>query len=303
MLIWNDYSEGEEDGHGHYGANCHYCDKGRWQRNKLSVMEAHLILHCKEHVPEDIRKKWLIEVAKRGEKANNDKDNDVPIEKKVKTVNQLITSHYRPTESIKKILKQANTLVLFFQKSHLASWVLQDTIALMNIKEGSLETYCEMHWGSIYNTTNSIVHIRPAIEKILEEKPDIFSNQEVFKIANDIHDNFYTSCKRIVSVFEPIKNFHNICNLAVNYYKDLFHKEEECNELVDQLIRYKAEVEFWNLESSSNLIPSLCALSKIVISEIDYSNSIKKNEEEVEIISFAESDITMALQSLVNLSD
>ncbi|CAG8796164.1 1478_t:CDS:1, partial [Racocetra fulgida] len=100
MPIWDDYSEGEEDGHGHYGANCHYCDKGRWQRGKPSVMEAHLALHCKGPVPEDIRKKWLIEVAKRGEKANNDKDDDVPIGKKVKTVNQSITSHYRPVNML-----------------------------------------------------------------------------------------------------------------------------------------------------------------------------------------------------------
>ncbi|CAG8558859.1 4503_t:CDS:2, partial [Cetraspora pellucida] len=45
------------------------------------------------------------------------------------------------------------------------------------------------------------------------------------------------------------------------------------------------------------------ALSETVISEIDYPNSIEKNKEEVEIVSSAESDITMALQSLVNLSD
>ncbi|CAG8765594.1 3640_t:CDS:2, partial [Racocetra fulgida] len=211
---------------------------------------------------------------------------------------------------------------------------------------------------------------------ILEEKPDIFSNQEVFEIANDIHDNFYTSCKRIASVFEPIKrvinllesntasladcflgivqiaamlkkiptsnnfrtlaisafnfryqqfdispyllayflhpkyrsrglktrNFHNIHNLAVNYYKDLFHKEEECNELVDQLIRYKAELKFYKDNFVETELRN-STLSETVISEIDYPNSIEKNEEEVEIVSSAESDITMALQSLVDLSD
>ncbi|CAG8760919.1 21539_t:CDS:1, partial [Gigaspora margarita] len=39
------------------------------QREKLSIMEVHLALYCKELVPDNIRKKWLIEIAKRGEKS------------------------------------------------------------------------------------------------------------------------------------------------------------------------------------------------------------------------------------------
>ncbi|CAG8857217.1 35528_t:CDS:1, partial [Gigaspora margarita] len=78
MPIWDDFSEGEDDGHGHFGANCRYCDKGKWQRGKPFTMEAHLALHCKGPVPDDIRRKWLIEVAKRGERVNNDKDDETP---------------------------------------------------------------------------------------------------------------------------------------------------------------------------------------------------------------------------------
>lgn len=48
-------------------------------------------LYCKGLVPDDVRKKWLIEVAKRGEKVDNDES---PIKKKQKITNQLITSHY-----------------------------------------------------------------------------------------------------------------------------------------------------------------------------------------------------------------
>ncbi|CAG8746186.1 18063_t:CDS:2 [Gigaspora margarita] len=65
MPIWDDYNEGEDDRHGHFEATCHYCDKGKWQHEKPSIMEAHLALHCKGLVSDDIRKKWLIEVAKR----------------------------------------------------------------------------------------------------------------------------------------------------------------------------------------------------------------------------------------------
>ncbi|CAG8695103.1 22172_t:CDS:2, partial [Cetraspora pellucida] len=40
--------EGENDGHGHFGANCHYYDKKKWQCGKPSVIKAHLALYCKE---------------------------------------------------------------------------------------------------------------------------------------------------------------------------------------------------------------------------------------------------------------
>ncbi|CAG8827415.1 1666_t:CDS:2, partial [Gigaspora margarita] len=43
-------------------------EKGKWQCGKPSIIEAHLVLHYKGQVLDDIRKKWLIEVAKRGEK-------------------------------------------------------------------------------------------------------------------------------------------------------------------------------------------------------------------------------------------
>ncbi|CAG8806248.1 11439_t:CDS:1, partial [Gigaspora rosea] len=47
--------------------------------------------------------------------------------------------------------------------------------------------------------------------------------------------------------------FRDICELAVNYYKDLHHSESECRELVGQLIKYKAKVTPWDLEFSYNL--------------------------------------------------
>ncbi|CAG8704395.1 9787_t:CDS:2, partial [Cetraspora pellucida] len=175
---------------------------------------------------------------------------------------------------------------------------------------------------------------------ILEEKPDIFSNQEVLEIANDIHDNFYTSCKRIASVFEPIKqvinllesntasladcflgivqiaamlkkistsnNFHTLAILAFNFCYQQF-------DISPYLLAYFLHPKYRshglktrNFHNIDNFVKTELrnsALSETVISEIDYPNSIEKNEEEVEIVSSAKSDITMALQSLVDLSD
>ncbi|CAG8850521.1 11696_t:CDS:2, partial [Gigaspora margarita] len=171
-----------------------------------------------------------------------------------------------------------NMLIAFFQKSHLASRLLRDTIVSMNIKGGSLETYSETRWVSIYDTTNSIIRVRPAIDKIVEEKPDIFTNQEVFQIACDENDTFYVSCKRISLIFEPIKRVihlleSRIANLAdcfmgivqiaaslrriptIDYYKGMHHNDKECRRLMNQLIKYKARVKPWKLEYSSNLTP------------------------------------------------
>ncbi|CAG8854509.1 17452_t:CDS:2, partial [Gigaspora margarita] len=111
----------------------------------------------------------------------------------------------------------------------------------------------------------------------------------VFGIASDENDIFYTSCKRIALIFKPIKrvitlleshmasladcflgimqlaaafrripssnNFRSLAIAAfnpVNYYKDLHYSE---NELVGQLIKYKAKVTPWDLEFSYNLTP------------------------------------------------
>ncbi|CAG8848227.1 45991_t:CDS:1, partial [Gigaspora margarita] len=42
MLIWDDFIEGEDDGHGHFEAICAYCDKKKWQHSKLSTIK-HII--------------------------------------------------------------------------------------------------------------------------------------------------------------------------------------------------------------------------------------------------------------------
>ncbi|CAG8710742.1 6143_t:CDS:2, partial [Scutellospora calospora] len=85
MLIWDNYSEGKKDRHRHFEAICHYYNKGKWQYEKPSTIEAHLALYCKRP---------LIEVTKRGEKVNN-KNKETPIRKKTKTANQSITSYYQ----------------------------------------------------------------------------------------------------------------------------------------------------------------------------------------------------------------
>ncbi|CAG8475615.1 28659_t:CDS:2 [Gigaspora margarita] len=116
------------------------------------------------------------------------------------------------------------------------------------------------------------MRVRPAIDKIFEEQPDIFTNKDVF----------YTLCKRLALVFEPIKRVINFleshtANLADCFveiaqiaasFKRIHPSNDLCapaiasfnfqyHELVCQLIKYKAGVAPWNLEYSSNLTPAL----------------------------------------------
>ncbi|CAG8813227.1 40466_t:CDS:10, partial [Gigaspora margarita] len=247
MPIWNDFIEGEDDRHRHFGAICAY-----WTREK-----AHLALHCKGLVPDNIRRRWLIEVAKRGEKGDllynfiittpncheylyaladysrehqtgnfiANKISDI-IKKigphrfaaivmdngsNVHIAREIIHNNYSQTLNIHCVAHALNLLTADL-----------DTISSMNIKGGLLETYCETCWVSIYDTTNSIVHVRPAIDKILEEKLDIFTNQEVFKIVCDEDDIFYTSCKRISLIFEPIKRVINLLESCIASLADCF---------------------------------------------------------------------------------
>ncbi|CAG8573996.1 13586_t:CDS:2 [Cetraspora pellucida] len=99
------------------------------------------------------------------------------ISNKISNIIEKITADLVKNNLIKEILKQANMLVLFVHKSHLA----------------------------IYDTTNSIIYVRSAIDKILEKQSDIFINIEVFGIASDENNTFYTSCKRIALIFKPVK--------------------------------------------------------------------------------------------------
>ncbi|CAG8799086.1 2905_t:CDS:1 [Cetraspora pellucida] len=99
MPICNDFSEGKDDKHKHFRANCYYYDRGKWQCEKPFTIEAHLVLHCKRLVPDDIRRKCLIKVVKKGEKVN-DKDDETSARKKIKLTNQSITLHYPPINKL-----------------------------------------------------------------------------------------------------------------------------------------------------------------------------------------------------------
>ncbi|CAG8538092.1 33592_t:CDS:2, partial [Gigaspora margarita] len=130
--------------------------------------------------------------------------------------------------SIKKILKQANILIAFFQKSRLASRLLCNTISSINIKDKSLETCSKTFWVSIYDTTNSIIHVKPEIDN-------------VYKLITNLADCFI-GIVQIAVALKKIPGSNNFCTLAiglknrkfleigkivVDYYKEALPNDKE----------------------------------------------------------------------------
>ncbi|CAG8668100.1 15031_t:CDS:2 [Gigaspora margarita] len=242
--------------------------------------------------------------------------------------------------------------------------------------------------------------------KILEEQPEIFTNHEVFEIVKNENDIFYTSCRRIALIFEPIKQvislleshtanladcfleiiqitaafrriptsnnfcplaiaafnfyyqqfdispyiltyflhpntqnhgiqkgkFHDICELTVNYYKDLHHSEKEycvvedenmhLQELAKTMfaivpLQAKSMAQIYSFYISNvkrklkfcdnnfvkeEVLNSL--FGETIFAEIDNSNlNINKEENEINIKNQTKNEITIALQDWVDLSD
>ncbi|CAG8833723.1 14605_t:CDS:2, partial [Gigaspora margarita] len=119
----------------------------------------------------------------------------------------LLSANLVKNISIKEFLKQANMLVSFIQKSHLASWVLQDTISSMNIRDGSLETYCKTCWTSIYDTANFIIHVKPAIDKWGVIEDEYTHLQKLAKTMFAIIP-FQASCEQNFSILKWFSEEH-----------------------------------------------------------------------------------------------
>ncbi|CAG8843138.1 34453_t:CDS:2, partial [Gigaspora margarita] len=193
-------------------------------------------------------------------------------------------------------------------------------------------------WVSIYDTMNSIMRVRPAIDKILKEQLNIFTNKDVYEIAFDEDEIFYTSCKKLALVFEPIKQvinflesrtanladcfigiaqiataFNNICELAVHYYQNLHHNDKECHKLE---VVEDEHTHLQELAKTMFAIAPFQANCKRNFSLLKWFklNFYNKNFEEAELYSsvvnetiFAEdltaTNIIKVLQDLVDLSD
>ncbi|RIB16628.1 hypothetical protein C2G38_2316042 [Gigaspora rosea] len=196
-------------------------------------MEAHLALHCKGPVPENIRRKWLIEVAKRGEKILEEQP-DIFTNKEVFEIvfdedDVFYTSCKRIAlifEPIKRVINLLKACTASLANCFMG--IIQIAIALRRIPP-----------------SNNFCSLAIAAFNLQYEQFDI----SPYLLTYFLHPNYRS---------HGLKKgqFRYICELAVNYDKNLHHSEKECHELVTQLIKYKARVAPWDLEYSSDLMPS-----------------------------------------------
>lgn len=62
----------------------------------------------------------------------------------------------------------------------------------MKIRSEGLELWCRTRWGSLYDTTNSVLLAQPVFDWILLEHPCAITNTEVFNLL--INEDFFISC-------------------------------------------------------------------------------------------------------------
>ena len=65
-----------------------------------------------------------------------------------------------------KIVKNCNTISRFFKTSHKAGHILNEIAKEYKIEGGGLSTYTPTRWTSMYETTNGVVRLKRALEKV-----------------------------------------------------------------------------------------------------------------------------------------
>ena len=65
-----------------------------------------------------------------------------------------------------KIVKSCNTISCFFKISHKAGYILNEIAKEYKIEGGGLCTYTPTRWTSMYETTNGIIRLKRALEKV-----------------------------------------------------------------------------------------------------------------------------------------
>ncbi|CAG8835206.1 6983_t:CDS:2, partial [Cetraspora pellucida] len=104
---------------------------------------------------------------------------------------------------IKAFINRCRKLIKFFTKSSQKLALLRQGLTNMKIKSEGLETWCPTRWGSLYNTTNSILVERPVFDWMLLKHPGSFTDIEIFNLLHD--DSFFITCRQVRSIWKPIK--------------------------------------------------------------------------------------------------
>lgn len=78
----------------------------------------------------------------------------------------LISSDIVKVQQVKDLVRRANIITKFFKHSTLASFQLEEAIKTKNIQGGSLKTYVETRWTTVFECTNSIWRLKDALQHV-----------------------------------------------------------------------------------------------------------------------------------------
>jgi hypothetical protein len=76
----------------------------------------------------------------------------------------LIVSDLAKIDSVKIVIANCNSILEFFNRSHIANGHYKEQMAIMKIKGGEIQTYTKTRWGSLYTTTDSIICSKPVFD-------------------------------------------------------------------------------------------------------------------------------------------
>ncbi|CAB5324354.1 unnamed protein product [Rhizophagus irregularis] len=120
----------------------------------------------------------------------------------------------------KQTIKSCNQIASFFKKSHTGGRLLADAASTLKIKGGSLKSYCETRWTSMYETTNSVSRLQAALETVLLNNPNDITSKAVKKYIRSLE--FFGNVNKLTEVLKPIKTAITLLESANTNLSDCF---------------------------------------------------------------------------------
>ncbi|RHZ65590.1 hypothetical protein Glove_314g43 [Diversispora epigaea] len=145
----------------------------------------------------------------------------------------LIASDFAEIDLIKNLIFNCGSIIGFFNNSHAAHGYYKEQLYVMKIKGGEIQSYCKTRWGTLYNTTDSLVRSKPVFYWILDNHSEVITNRNVLSLLQD--EEFYSRYYQIASILKPVKELTNIfesrtANLA-DYFIGLIRLGAKINQI------------------------------------------------------------------------
>ncbi|RHZ49565.1 hypothetical protein Glove_519g97 [Diversispora epigaea] len=99
----------------------------------------------------------------------------------------LITSDFAKIDLIKNIISNCDSIIGFFNNSHIAHGYYKEQLHAMKIKGGEIQSYCKTRWDN---------HL------------EVITNRNVLSLLQD--EEFYSRCYQIASILKSVKKLTNI---------------------------------------------------------------------------------------------